>query len=84
VAEEGSIIANDSKEERCKTDYDPQVHNEDPGTRVFIKFGNEKSELVDKIDVQLSKFVKLTYKHDVALNSEDMILFSTIKRVHQS
>jgi hypothetical protein len=45
LAEDASTSENNSKEEVGKPDYDLEVHNEEPGTRVFIKFGNERSNL---------------------------------------
>ena len=79
LEQEDSLIVNDSKDEPGKPIYDPQIHD-DVGTSVFVKIGNNKSKLVGKIAVELSNFVKLTYKNEVALNSEDKIFFSTLKK----
>jgi hypothetical protein len=80
LEQEDTLIANDSKDEPGKPIYDPLVHNDKPGTRVIVKFGNEKHELQKKVNVQLSNFVKLTNNNEVALTSEDMNFFSTIKK----
>ena len=42
---------------------------------VYLKCGKNPSKFVNTIHVQLTKFVKLTNKNDVALNSEDEIFF---------